>query len=142
MKWNNLKLHHKFLIMKKLLFLTLIMGAIFSTSALAQAGPAAPKSQGPDPAAMLQQMKDRLKQPMVEKTGLTPALADKVIEINFEMRMAASQLRDLSEADRSAKIAELKAAKEKKLNDLLTPEQQKAVKAFYEDMAKNAPPKN
>jgi hypothetical protein len=120
--------------MKKFLFLTLILGAIITTSANAQGAP--------DPATMLQQMKDRIKPPMVEKTGLSEALADKVIEINFDMRMAASALRDLSEADRSKKIAELKAARDKKLSDLLTPEQLKAVKAFYEDMAKNAPPKH
>ena len=119
--------------MKKFLLLTLLFGAIISTNANAQTA---------DPAAMLQQMKERTKQPMIEKTGLTEALADKVIEINFEMRMAASGLRDLSEADRAKKIADLKAAKEKKLSDLLTPDQLKAVKAFYEDMVKNAPPKN
>ena len=119
--------------MKKFLFLTLIFGAILSTTVHAQTA---------DPATMLQQMKERIKPQMVEKTGLTEALADKVIEINFEMRMAASGLRDLSEADRAKKIAELKDAKEKKLSALLTPEQLKAVKAFYEDMAKNAPPKN
>jgi Spy/CpxP family protein refolding chaperone len=120
--------------MKKVLLLTLILGALISTSANAQAGP--------DPAVMLQQMKDRVKPQMVEKTGLTPALADKVIELNFEMRMAASALRDLNEADRAKRIAELKATKEKKMSELLTPEQLKAVKAFYEDMARNAPPKS
>lgn len=120
--------------MKKILFLTLVLSAVVTTSIHAQAAP--------DPATMLQQMKDRIKPPMIEKTGLTEALADKVIEINFEMRMAASNLRDLNEADRAAKIAELNAAKEKKLSDLLTPEQLKAVKAFYEDMGKSAPPKS
>jgi Skp family chaperone for outer membrane proteins len=118
--------------MKKFLFLTLILGAIFTTSTQAQV----------DPATMLQQMKDRTIPKMVEKTGLTADQANKVVEINFEMRMAASQLRDLSEADRSKKIADLRAAKEKKLSDLLTAEQIKSVNAFYEDMAKNAPPKN
>ena len=79
---------------------------------------------------------------MVAKTGLTDALADRVIEINFEMRMAASALRDLSEADRSAKIQELKADKEKKLSELLTADQLKAVKEFYENMGKGAPQKS
>ena len=119
--------------MKKFLFLTLIFSAIISTTVNAQAGP--------DPAAMLQQMKEKVKPLMVEKTGLTEAQADKVIEINFEMRMAASGLRDLSEADRTRKIAELKAAKEKKLSEILTADQIKAVNAFYEDMGKNAPQK-
>jgi hypothetical protein len=116
--------------MKKFLFLTLILGAIISTTTHAQAGP--------DPAAMLQQMKEKQKPGLIEKAGLTEALADKLIEINFEMRMAASTLRDLNEADRSKKIAELKAVKEKKISDLLTPEQIKAVNAYYEDMSKNS----
>src|SRR3954471_4738505 len=117
--------------MKKFLFLTLIFSALISTSIHAQGSS--------DPAAMLQQMKERIKPQMIEKTGLTDAQADKVIEINFEMRQAAGALRDLSEADRSAKIAELKAAKEKKLNALLTAEQIIAVNTFYEDMGKNMP---
>jgi hypothetical protein len=74
---------------------------------------------------------------LIEKVGLTDAQADKLIEINFEMRMAASALRGLSEADRSAKIAELKAAKEKKISALLTAEQIAAVNTYYENMQKN-----
>jgi hypothetical protein len=120
--------------MKKFLFLTLVFSAIISTSIHAQGGS--------DPVAMLQQMKERIKPQMIEKTGLTDAQADKVIEINFEMRQAAGALRDLNEADRSTKIAELKAAKEKKLNALLTAEQIIAVNAFYEDMGKNMPQKS
>ena len=122
--------------MKKFLLLTLIFSAVISTATYAQLA-----QQAPDPAVMLQQMKDKIRPQMVEKTGLTDALADKVIEINFEMRMAASALSDLSEADRTAKIQELKAAKEKKLSELLTPDQLKAVKEFYENMGKSAPQK-
>src|SRR6187431_3470714 len=115
--------------MKKFLLLTLIFSAVISTATYAQLA-----QQAPDPAVMLQQMKDKIRPQMVEKTGLTDALADKVIEINFEMRMAASKLGDLSEGDRTAKIQELKAAKEKKFSEFLTPEQIKAVKDFYENM--------
>ena len=128
--------------MKKFLFLTLIFSAVMSTAIYAQPPQTAqPAQQAPDPAAMLQQMKDKIRPQMVEKTGLTDAQADKVIELNFEMRMAASALKDLSEADRTAKIAELKAAKEKKFTEFLTADQIKAVKTFYEDMGKNAPQK-
>lgn len=119
--------------MKKFLFLTLIFSGIISTAIHAQAG---------DPPSQLQQMKDKIRPQMVEKTGLTEAQADKVIELNYEMRQAAGALKDLNEADRTAKIAELKAAKEKKMNELLTAEQIKAVKKFYEEMGKNAPPKS
>ena len=130
--------------MKKFLLLTLIFIAVISTATYAQ--PAQPAQQpqqaqkAPDPAVMLQQIKEKIKPQMIEKTGLSEALVDKVIEINFEMRMAASALGDLSEADRSAKIQELKAAKEKKLSELLTADQLKAVKEFYENMGKNNPP--
>ena len=120
--------------MKKFFFLTLILGAVMSSSLYAQTN---------NDAAVLQQMKERLKPQMVEKTGLTDAQADKVVEINFEIRMAARGMRDLNEADRTKKIAELKATKEKRYSEIpLTPEQIKAVNTFFEEMAKNAPPKN
>lgn len=123
--------------MKKFLFLSLIFSAIISTSIHAQAGD--PPPAAPDPAVMLKQIKEKVKPQMVEKTGLTEAQADKVIEINFEMRMAASAFKDLNEADRSAKIAELKVARDKKLTEIpLTAEQIAAVKSFYEDMGKNS----
>lgn len=126
--------------MKKFLFLTLILGAMISTNLYAQAGD--PPPAAPDPATILKQMKERTTPQMVEKTGLTEAQANKVVEINFEMRMAASALRDLSEADRSKKIAELKADRDKKYSEIpLTPEQIASVKSFYENMGKNAPPK-
>ena len=132
--------------MKKFLLLTLIFCAVISTATnaqpqsqpQAQAKPQA-QTQVADPAAMLQQMKEKIRPEMVAKTGLTEAQADKVIELNFEMRMAASKLGDLSEADRTAKIQELKAAKEKKFNEFLTPEQIKAVKEFYENAGKKTP---
>ena len=120
--------------MKKLLFLTLIFGAIISTNAYAQ--PAG------DPPTMLQQMKEKQKLGLIEKVGLTDEQADKVIEINYETRMqAARELKDLSGDDRSKKLAELKAAKEKKFSEFLTPEQIKAMNAYYEEMGKNMPKK-
>ena|SRR5688572_26401422 len=129
--------------MKKFFFLSLIFSAIISgnvqaqASATAQAG--APAQAGPDPAAMLQQMKEKQKPGLVEKAGLTDAQAEKVIEINFELRMAMmTDVRDLNEADRAKRIADFKAAKEKRYTEIpLTAEQIKAVYAFYEDMGKN-----
>jgi Spy/CpxP family protein refolding chaperone len=120
--------------MKKLLFLTLIFGAIISTSAYAQ--PAG------DPPSVLQQMKEKQKPGLIEKVELTEEQADKVIEINYETRMQASrELKDLSGDERSKKMAELKAAKEKKFSEFLTPEQIKAMYAYYEEMGKNMPKK-
>jgi len=131
--------------MKKFLLLTLIFSAVISAATYAQPAQQAPQPQQAqpafDPAVMLQQMKEKQVPLMVEKTGLSDAKAIRVIELNFEMRMAASALKDLSEADRSAKIQELKAAKEKKMSELLTADELKAVKDFYEGMGKNKPQK-
>jgi hypothetical protein len=80
---------------------------------------------------------------MVEKTGLTEAQANKVVEINFELRQTMMVgVRELSESDRAKRIEEFKAARDKKYSEIpLTPEQIKAVKAFYEEMGKNMAPK-
>jgi TRAP-type uncharacterized transport system substrate-binding protein len=118
--------------MKKLLFLSLILSAIISTTGYAQAG---------DPVSMLQQVKDRVKAPMVEKTGLSEAQVDKIIEINFEFRQQLGDaIKGLNETDRAAKIAELKAAKEKKISEIpLTAGQIESVNNFYKEMGKNMP---
>ena len=122
--------------MKKLFMLTFVFSAIISTAVFAQSGPQAQNT--PDPAVMLQQMKEKQRPGLVEKVGLTAEQADKVIELNYEMRMkAAAELKDLNAEDRSKKIAELKAAKEKKISEILTPEQIKAMTAYYEEMGKN-----
>lgn len=120
--------------MKKLTVLTLILVAVLSSNAYAQ--PAG------DPPSVLQQMKEKQKPGLVEKVGLTEAQAEKVIEINYETRMKASrELKDLNEADRSKKLAEIKAEKEKKFLEFLTPDQIKAMNAYYEEMGKNMPRK-
>ena len=135
--------------MKKILFLSFILGIAATTSVHAQ--PSQPSQQiaqnappAIDKAGMLQQMKDKFKMPMVQKTGLTEAQADRVIEINLEMRLAAgTALQGLSDADRSKKLAELKADKEKKFAAIpLSEEQIKSVYAFFEDMGKNAGPRS
>ena len=127
--------------MKKFLFLTLILSAFTATTMNAQTsgGPAstAQHAKEADPAVMLQQTKEKVKPLMVEKTSLTEAQANKVIEILFEMRQGAAGLRDLNESDRSQKLAELKADKDKKFREILTEEQIKEVKAFYEEMGKS-----
>ncbi|HET6995317.1 MAG TPA: hypothetical protein VFI06_10070, partial [Chitinophagaceae bacterium] len=113
--------------MKKLLILSLISGALISTSTLAQ-GPSKPATQqttAEQQANMLQQAKEKQVPMLVEKAGLTTAQAERVIEINFEVRQgAATALQGLNEADRAAKLAEIKAAKEKKYSEIpLTAEQ-------------------
>jgi hypothetical protein len=142
--------------MKKYLFLALVFGAATATNVHAQSSQAAQPqakesakaqgtsststpAQGADDAAMLQQAKEKQAPPMVEKTGLTLAQANRIIEINFEIRQAARGLRDLSEDERRTKVAELKALKEKKYSEIpLTAEQIKTVYSYYEEMGKNA----
>lgn len=117
--------------MKKILFLSLIFSAILSIGSFAQAG---------DPPSILQQMKEKQKPGLVEKVGLTESQAEKVIELNYEMRMkATAESKDLNEADRSKKMAELKAAKEKKFAEFLTPEQITAMNTYYAEMRKDMP---
>lgn len=135
--------------MKKFLFLSLIFSAVsiavYAQPSQPQASqPAPPAQPAVDQATMLKQMKEKFKTPMVEKTGLTAAQADRVIEINLEIRMeAATALQGLNDADRSKKLAELKAEKEKRYAAIpLTPEQIKSVYAFYENMGKNQAPKS
>jgi len=116
--------------MKKFLFFTLLFGALLSTTANAQAGD--------EPRNVLQEMKEKQRPGLIEKVGLTQAQADKVIELNYEMRMKATeQFKGLSEEERGKKFAELKAEKEKKFAEFLTPEQIKALHAYYEEMGKN-----
>lgn len=118
--------------MKKLLFLGLIVGAIMTTSANAQAG---------DPPSPLQQAKEKQVPMLVEKAGLTEAQANKVIEINFEMRESMKAYKDLSEDERKAKVAELKAARDKKYSEIpLTAEQIAAIKTAYENWGKENKP--
>ena len=75
--------------MKKFLFMTFIFGATISTNAYAQ--PAG------DPPNMLQQMKEKQKPGLIEKVGLTDAQAEKVIEINYEIRMLTPRdLKDMN----------------------------------------------
>ena len=126
--------------MKKYLFLTFILSALYSTTILAQGATnqVASTQVANDQVAMLQKMKETMKPKMIEKTGISEAKVDKILELNLEMRIAASNLKDLSEADRSAKIAELKAAKEKKFTEFLSADQIKAMNAYYEEMGKNS----
>ncbi len=125
--------------MKKLLFLSLIT-ALISTTALAQNGPAmttkpaTPQFSKEQLATMLQEAKAKQVPLLVEKAGLTEAQAERVIEINLETRVqAATSLQGLNDADRTAKLAEIKTAKEKKYSEIpLTADQIKAVYTAYQ----------
>ncbi len=142
--------------MKKLLLLSVITCTIISTAANAQSGPSpsasapsarqqtAPSFTPEQQAAMVKEAKEKQVPMLVEKAGLTQAQAEKLIEINFEIRFQAGQaLTGLNDAERSAKLAEFKALKEKKYSEIpLTADQIKAVYAAYEEMGRNMPKRN
>ncbi|HUR66893.1 MAG TPA: hypothetical protein VMZ03_11155 [Chitinophagaceae bacterium] len=128
--------------MKKLFFLSFISAALISTTSLAQ-GPTPSKQAAPpqftaeQQATMVKEAKTKQIPLLVEKAGLTEAQAGKVVDINFEIRFqAGTALQGLNDADRSAKIAEFKATKEKKYSEIpLTADQIQAVYAAYESLA-------
>ena len=130
--------------MKKFLFLSLISAALISTTAYSQ-GQASTEQRIMKPptaeqlATMLKEAKEKQVPMLVEKAGITAAQAEKVIELNFEMRQqAATALPGLNETERTAKLAELKAAKDKKYSEIpLTADQIKAVYAAYEEWGKS-----
>lgn len=116
--------------MKKLLFLVALFTTLYATNAEAQ-------QQGGDPAAMMQRMKDRIKPQLIEKTKLTDAQADKVVEINFNARSQMRGLRDLSEDDRKKKMEEIQTSINKQYKDIpLTDDQIKSVNDFFEEQRK------
>lgn len=117
--------------MKKFLFIIAFITTLGVINANAQQG-------GGDPAAMLARMKERIKPHLIEKTKLTDAQADKIIEINFESRQQLRGLRDLSEEDRKKKMEEVKADTNKKYKAIpLTDDQIKLVDEFFEEQRKN-----
>lgn len=119
--------------MKKFLFLVALFAAVCTTEAQAQQG-------GGDPAAMMQRMKDRVKPQLVEKTKISSELADKVIEINFNQQRQRRDIRmdqNLSAEDKTKRVAELDAARDKEYKgNGLTDEQVQSVNTFFEELRK------
>lgn len=115
--------------MKKLLLAFAVVAALYTTDVAAQGGG--------DPAARAQQMKERMKPMLVEKVKLTGEQADKVLDINMEVRQKMREFRDLSPEDRKTKAAELDADRDKKYKAIpLTDDQVKAVNEFFDEMRK------
>ncbi len=118
--------------MKKVLaLLAIILVASFNTIMAQPPG-------GGDPAQMLEMMKQRVKPQLIEKTKITDAQADKVLEIQIASQGSMRGMRDLSEDERAAKMKEVRDANNKKFKDIpLTDDQIKAVNDFYDEMRKN-----
>lgn len=121
--------------MKKLLLLIAIFTAIGTTQLKAQNG-----GGDRDPAAMMQRMKDRIKPSLMEKTKITDAEADKVIEINFANQRKRREIRmdqTLSEEEKTKKNSEIDEAQNKDLKAIpLTEAQVKDVNDFFQDLRK------
>ena len=117
--------------MKKLFVLAVLLTTLFVSNANAQQG------GGGDPAAMMQRYKERVKPQLVEKTKITEAQADKVIEISFNYRSQMRGMRDLSEEERKKKVEVIQLAQNKEFLAIpLTEEQVKAVNTFFEEQRK------
>jgi len=122
--------------MKKVIALLTIAFCCTLTVAMAQPG----GGQQMDPAQMLEMMKQRIKPGLNEKTKLTDAQADKVLEIQLWAQTQNRGLRDLSEEERTKKMKETNDEKEKKFKAIpLTDDQIKAVNEFYAEMRRNRP---
>lgn len=117
--------------MKKLLFALTIMFGFGLSSSFAQGGGQM------DPAQMLEMMKQRVKPIMMEKTKLTDAQCDKVLEIQLWSQSQRRGMRDLSPEERATKTKEIQTEVEKKYKAIpLTDAEIKAVNEFYEEMRK------
>lgn len=120
--------------MKKLLVLVALFTTVYVTNANAQGGG---NGGNGDPAQMLQRYKDRIKPLLIEKTKITDAQADKVIEINFNYRSKMRGMRDLAEDERKKQMDELTTAQNKDYKAIpLTDDQVKAVNDFFEEQRK------
>jgi Spy/CpxP family protein refolding chaperone len=120
--------------MKKLIVLVALFTTVYATNANAQQG-----QGGGDPAAMMQRMKERIKPLIIEKVKLTDEQADKVIEINMDVRKQMRDMRNenLSDDDRKAKVEALNVDRDKKYKAIpLTDEQVKGVNDFFDEMRK------
>lgn len=125
--------------MKKLFFLAALFAAVFTTtSAMAQ-----PPGGGPggDPQQFRQRMIERTKPQLIEKTKLSDAEADKVLDIYFGTMQQRRELRmdnSLSEDDKKKKTDAINEETNKKYKAIpLTDEKVKAVNDFFEEMRKN-----
>jgi hypothetical protein len=115
--------------MKKLLLAFAVVAALYTTDAAAQGGG--------DPAARAQQMRERTKPLLIEKVKLTDEQANKVLDINMEVRQKMREFRDLSPEDRKTKATELDVDRDKKYKAIpLTDDQVKAVNEFFDEMRK------
>ncbi len=126
--------------MKKVLVLVaIVLIASFNTIMAQPPG----GGQQMDPAKMLEMMKERVKPQLIEKTKITDAQADKVLEIQVGSQSAMRGMRELSDEERMVKMRTIREENNKKFKDIpLTDDQIKAVNDFYDEMRKNRGQRN
>lgn len=91
-----------------------------------------------DPAQAMERMKQMVKPGLMEKTKLSDAQADKVLEVNLWAQQQRRGFRELSEEDRAKKTKEIQEEVNKKYKAIpLTDDQIKAVDEFYAEMRRN-----
>ncbi len=121
--------------MKKIFLLVALVSAVTATSVFAQGG-----GGNADPATMLQRMKERVKPQLVEKTKITDAEADKVIDAQFAWQRGNRDVRmdeTLTEDQKKSRTAELDAKRNAAFAAVpLTEAQLKSVNEFFEEMRK------
>lgn len=116
-----------------------MLASILATFALLFTLHAQPPGGG-DPEAMRARMKERIKPMLIEQVKVSDAEADKIIDASFDFQMKSRPIRmdqSLSDDDKSKKMKELEAARDKAYKAIpLTDEKIAAVNAFYDEMRK------
>lgn len=122
--------------MRKFVIMAAIFTAACATQVSAQQG-------GGDPAAMqkrMDDMKERMKPVLVDKAKITTEQADKVLNATFaqqRLRREVRQNQDLSQDDKTKRMAELDGARDKEFKSFgLTDEQIKAVNDTMDEIRK------
>ncbi|GAB4092031.1 hypothetical protein [Flaviaesturariibacter terrae] len=118
--------------MKKLFLLLALAVGVSSTSLHAQ-------EQQRDPQQMAQRIKERMKPQLIERTHITDAQAEQVMDLYIAQRQEMRGLRDMSQEDRQQKMSELNQKLEKSLLSVpLTVEQIGSVMRFFEEQRQQA----
>jgi hypothetical protein len=120
--------------MKKLIVLAVFCASLFVANTASAQG-------GGDPQQMRQRMIERVKPQLVEKTKISDAEAEKVLDIYMATQPQRREIRmdqSMSDEDKTKKMAAIEEEAGKKYKAIpLTDEKVKAVNEFFEDLRKN-----
>ncbi|MBX9732978.1 MAG: hypothetical protein K2X37_02870 [Chitinophagaceae bacterium] len=113
-----------------------VVFAVSLSQVSAQQGP-------PSPEQMIEMMKQRVKPGLIEKTKITDAQADKVIEAMVAAQGQMRGMRDMTPEEREKKMKEVNDERTKKFKAIpLTDDQVKAVNQYLDEMRNNRGPRN